>query len=153
MLYKTHLAFSILLSVILSHFYNLNFLSIVLILLSTFIPDIDIPTSKIGKKFKISSFLANKIFHHRGFFHSLIFITLVYIVLKLIIETSYTLPILIGLSSHIFLDIFTKEGIALFTPFYNKRISGFITTGSLSEKAIFFFLIFLILIFSYNSFF
>lgn len=152
-MYKTHLAFSILILVILSYFFKISDLAVLIILLSTFIPDIDIPTSKIGRKFKTISFLANKIFNHRGFFHSIIFISLTYFILVNIFETNYGFPVLIGISSHIFLDIFTKDGIALFAPFYNKRITGFVTTGGFLEKVIFFLIFFLILAFSYNSFF
>ena len=140
MLYKTHFVFAVLISLLL----NLDLISSFILVLCSFIPDIDIQTSKIGKKFKILSFLANKLFSHRGFFHSLLFVLIIYFILKFIF-TLQDLPYLIslGILSHLVLDSLTKEGISLFSPFLNFRIKGFITTGSFIEKLFFIFLVIL----------
>ena len=138
MLFKTHFLFSLLISMILVYFFKIPSYYIPIILFSSFIPDIDIPTSKIGRKFKIFSFLANKIFEHRGFFHSIIFILIIYSTLFFLFDLkNLAVFVSIGIFSHLFLDSFTKEGVAFLSPFYNKRISGFITVGSLLEKMFF----------------
>ena len=145
MLYKTHLVFPILISLFLFNKFNI-FLLIILIL-SSFIPDIDIQTSKIGKKFKILSFLTNKLFSHRGFFHSIILPLIFYFIFTYIFNLQEIgLVVFIGISSHLFLDMLTKEGIAFFSPFIQKRINGFITTGGFVEKILFFIFLSLIIL-------
>ena len=155
MLYKTHLIFAFLISLIILKLFpeSFNILFIPLVLLSSFLPDIDIHTSKIGQKFKVSSFIINKIFHHRGFFHSIFFPLLLYIIFNYIFELKkIALILFIGTLSHIILDLFTVEGIAFFTPFFHKRINGFIKTGGISEKIFFILILFISLFLSYKIF-
>ena len=141
MLYKTHLVFAILIALLLFNKFNI-FLLIILIL-SSFIPDIDIQTSKIGKKFKILSFLTNKLFSHRGFFHSIILPLIFYFIFTYIFNLQEIgLVVFIGISSHLFLDMLTKEGIAFFSPFIQKKINGFITTGGILELILFLVILF-----------
>ena len=47
-----------------------------------------------------------------------------------------SLAFFLGYGLHLFMDSFTKEGIVPFWP-YNKRSSGFLRTGSLSETSFF----------------
>ena len=72
MLYKTHLLFSFLISLFLIDYLNIQqkYLFIFIVLIGSLIPDIDIPSSKIGQKVKLFSFLANKIFSHRSLYQS-----------------------------------------------------------------------------------
>ena len=145
MLYKTHLIFAILMALLL--FNKFNIFLLVILILSSFIPDIDLQTSKIGKKFKILSFLTNKLFSHRGFFHSIILPSLIYFIFTYIFNLQEIgLVIFIGISSHLFLDMLTKEGITFFSPFIQKRINGFITTGGFVEKILFFLFLFVIVL-------
>src|SRR3989344_6529302 len=153
MLYKTHLLFSILISIFITSFIYIKskYLFILILLLSTFIPDIDHPDSKIGKKFRFSSYVLNKLFSHRGFFHSLIFPILIYFIFSYIFELKeIALAVSLGISSHLFLDLLTKEGLSLFAPFSNKRIHGFIKTGSILEKILFIILLFSFFILTYK---
>ncbi len=75
---------------------------------------------------------------HRGFTHSILGIGVIYYLLKdieKIIGFHYSaLYGCIGYSSHLFLgDLFTKMGIPLFYPIWDKKISlGFIKVGSIS---------------------
>ena len=150
MLYKTHLLFAVTVYFIALKFVNLQskYIFFILLILSSFIPDIDIQTSKISQKFKISSFIISNIFSHRNFFHSIIFSLLIYFIFANIIGLKeVALSLFLGISSHIFLDSFTIEGIALFSPFYNKKISGFIKTGGFIEQILFFSLILLCIYF------
>ena len=144
MLYKTHLVFSFLVYLIVIYFIDLEskYIFFFILVLSSFIPDIDIQTSKIGRKFKKISFLSNKIFSHRGFFHSIFFPSLFYFIFTFILNLKeISLAIFLGISSHLFLDLWTKEGISLLSPFSQKRINGFIKTGGISEKILFFILL------------
>jgi len=69
----THLFFSLLIGLLTYHFFNLNPVAFILIvLISGIFPDIDHPKSKIGRKLKILSYPINFIFGHRGLFHSLL---------------------------------------------------------------------------------
>ncbi len=150
MMYKTHLAFALLVSLLLVYSMNLEskLFFVILVLISSFIPDIDNTNSKIGRKFKTSSFILNKIFSHRGFFHSLLFPLIIYFTLAFIIELKeMALAIFLGISSHLLLDMLTIDGISLFSPFSTKRIKGFIRTNSLTEKIFFVILLLLITLF------
>lgn len=146
MLFYTHLAFSVLIGT-----FAIDYLSIsnkllffsLLILFST-LPDIDEAKSRIGRKFGFFSKIINFIFGHRNFFHSLLFIVLIYIIFSFFSDL-VAISFLIATSSHLILDALTPEGI---TPFYplKYRIRGFIRTGKLSEKLLFFLFIGLIII-------
>lgn len=155
MMYKTHFIFAFLISLLLISYFPIKekLFFITLILVSSFIPDIDNTNSKISKEFKISSFILNKLFSHRGFFHSLLFPLILYFILNLIIGfREIALAIFSGISSHLFLDMLTKDGISLFAPFSNKRIRGFIKTNGLIEK-IFFIVLFALVLLSLQFFF
>lgn len=141
MLYRTHIAFAFFLSMlfisILSPKNQILFLVIVLI--TSLLPDIDHPKSKLGKHLKVIGFL----FEHRGFFHSLLFLGIVYIVLFYYFPGNiYFIPFVIGYTSHLFLDGLTRKGIMPFHPFSRMRFHGFVHTGSFLEKI---FLILLVL--------
>ena len=148
MMYKTHLSFALLVSLVMYQLLNLSPFLIVFVLASSFIPDLDHTNSKIGRKFSTSSFIINKIFSHRGFFHSILLPLIMYFIFAFILDRKdLALAIFLGISSHLFLDLLTKEGISLFAPFSDKRIKGFIKTNSFSEK-VFFIIILLIVLLS-----
>lgn len=109
-------------------------------------PDIDHKGSYIGRRARIMSTIMSKLFKHRGFTHSPIPMTIFTFILFLI-SRLFTISIFvklwfigfyIGVLSHIFLDMITKEGIPLFYPFANKKISlTNIKNGSMGETIIF----------------
>jgi len=140
MLYRTHLAFGFFLALVflpvLSPRNQILFLAIVLI--SSLLPDIDHPKSKLGKHIKIIGFL----FEHRGFFHSLLFLGIVYAVLFYFFQKNiYFIPFVIGYTSHLFLDGLTRQGIMPFHPLSKMRFHGFVQTGAFLEKIFFIFLV------------
>lgn len=110
----------------------------VLIIASLF-PDVDSPTSKIGRNGFSKTFSA--FFKHRGVVHSIFFMALIYFFLLGIWRIA-ALPFLIGYSTHLFLDLLTPRGLRLFWPF-KFRIKGFVKSGGLFE--IFIFVILLVL--------
>src|SRR3989338_6489077 len=140
MLFKMHLAFGFLIGLAaIKAFSPQNTLIFTLIVLAgSVLPNIDHPKSRIGKKIKIIGFL----FEHSGFFHSLLFLALISLVLTMFFrDNHFVLPLIIGYSSHLFLDCFNHKGIMPFYPFSRIRARGFIKTGSLTETILFVFLI------------
>ena len=96
--------------------------------ISSLLPDIDEPTSKVGRRAKILSVPINKMFKHRGLFHTPIFALGLFIIMSCVmfsisktINFVYPLCFLIGYLSHLFLDTFTPSGIMWLYPFYKKR--------------------------------
>ena len=112
---------------------TINFISSLLIIsgasIGSVMPDIDKPTSKIGRKFfikPISTYIHKK-YGHRTITHSAI-LSLVF--LSLLVCSSYmfkdipfyfysnfTIGFSVGYISHLVLDSLTVEGIPLFYPF------------------------------------
>ena len=96
-------------------------------------PDIDHPSSKLGKKFflKPISISLNKLFGHRTITHSVITALLMTIVL--LVFANMTTAVLnyicinsvigfsVGYFSHLLLDAFTIEGIPIFYPLIKRK--------------------------------
>ncbi|HLD55893.1 MAG TPA: metal-dependent hydrolase [Candidatus Nanoarchaeia archaeon] len=130
MLIRTHLAISL--------FFILLFLSnvvdklifFIVVLIATFIPDIDSRFSTVGRK-KIARIL-QFFTQHRGVTHSFLFLFSVTLLLTLFFPT-IALGFFLGYSLHLFADSFTVDGIIPFYPFYKKKINGYIRTGGKSE--------------------
>ena len=73
MMYYTHLAFGLLVSLLSLELFNIQnkLIFILVVILFSIFPDIDERKSKIGRKNKTISAIINFIFGHRGFFHSI----------------------------------------------------------------------------------
>ena len=95
-------------------------------------PDIDKPSSKLGRKVKPISYVINFLFGHRGFTHSLPFLVLFTAVAWFYLSKNVDADLFfylkyaivgfdIGFISHLILDIMTKEKIPLFYPFQSKK--------------------------------
>lgn len=138
MLIKTHLIITGFFVLLIFPFVSHQVVFIILAMLATYIPDIDLENSKLGKK-KI--FRPLQIFvKHRGVFHSftlLFVITFLFVIFLPLISLGF----FVGYASHLLADSFTLSGISPFWPFY-KRVQGKVKTGSLMESSIF--LIFLL---------
>ena len=94
-------------------------------------PDIDIKTSYMSRKTRLVSFFTSKVFKHRGFTHSIVGTLsmgiLLYFLMSALSFSQATIKLsyvtfIIGVASHIILDIMTHSGVELLYP-YNKRIS------------------------------
>lgn len=145
MMFKTHLAFSLFIALLLIKFLNIKnqILFLIILLFFAIFPDIDEKTSKISKKIKFLSYPINFIFRHRGFFHSIYFPVILFLLFYLINEKILGIAILTGYLSHLFLDSLTKSGIKAFKPFLKLRFYGFFKVGKFFDY--FLFLVFLIL--------
>tara|TARA_Y100000310_G_scaffold264291_1_gene274917 strand:- start:2270 stop:2725 length:456 start_codon:yes stop_codon:yes gene_type:complete len=134
MLFKTHILFGFLIWLITQQYFGINiYLSLVIILLTSILPDIDKSNSKIGSKIKPISFIIEKLFGHRKLFHSLLFWTAISALIWHYAGKPYAIITLIGISSHLIADALTKQGINFLYPLSQFRIAGFIETGSLLE--------------------
>ena len=106
------------------------------------LPDIDLKNSQIGSLFPFTSTFISTHFKHRTLTHSLISIAFFLLLLSYapclnIGQEFYPLLItglLIGHSSHIFLDLFTIQGVCLFYPWKKKIKLANFKTGAKGEK-------------------
>lgn len=90
--------------------------------ISALLPDVDLPTTKVGRKLWIVSNIINKLFGHRGFIHSPFFCIAIAFILKQKCIIPYVwLAFAVGYGSHIFLDLFNGPGIPLLYPLSKKR--------------------------------
>lgn len=137
MLARTHIAFALFLVLIFFHSVENFYLFAFVFLLSSLLPDIDTPFSKIGKIkiFRLLNFFTK----HRGIFHSFIFVISISILL-IFFENSIWLAFLLGYSSHLILDSLTIQGVRLFYPFKIK-IKGLVKTNGFFENFLFVFLV------------
>ena len=108
-------------------------------LFSSMVPDIDVSTSKLGKRriFRPLQFFIK----HRGFFHSLLFMVLI-LSFFLVFYPAGAFAFFVGYSSHLIADSFTPEGVRFFYP-SKKAISGNIKSGGKLEKLVFILFVFL----------
>ena len=118
---KTHASCGLLVGALtLEYFHTDLFTSVTVITLaviSSLVPDICHAQSKIGRRFKLISYLIRMVFGHRTFTHSLLFIGIIIFLLYLIQTPNYYLSsIVLGLLSHVILDMLTPRGVKLFYP-------------------------------------
>lgn len=147
MMFRTHRAFIILLCLIVffnpyglfnglgmfSSIFSNGFLWFLIVaMLASMVPDIDNPSSKLGKNVKIFGY----VFLHRGFFHSLPALVLfTFIVWKLVPICAFAF--FLGYISHLMLDNMNYQGIYWLYPL-KYRIKGFTRSNGLFEKFLFY---------------
>lgn len=120
MLFLTHISAGLALSMLVfPHLY-------VAVLIGSILPDIDLATSTIGRRFKIIGW----VFAHRGFFHTM-WAGIILSAMIGIISYSYALAFLAGYILHLILDGLTPKGVVLFNPFL--RLKGPFKTGSIMD--------------------
>jgi len=135
MLFRTHLAFSVAVYFLLIHFFEVpnKFLFLFFMLLATIFVDVDAWNSRVGNHWYLRPF--QLLMTHRGFLHSIFFATLFSLGISSF-NRWLGFGFLIGYSSHLFLDCWTKSGVQLFWPF-RFRILGFVKSGGIFEEIIF----------------
>ncbi|MEG1002581.1 MAG: metal-dependent hydrolase [Clostridium sp.] len=125
---------------IIIYFYSAN--------LGSLFPDIDMKSSFISKRHPFIAKHFGKRLRHRGITHSLIFLFTLFLLFKVLISiSSFNIVVitisygfLFGYTSHLLLDLLTKEGIELFFPLKTNIKIFFIKTGSKGEKIFYNFL-------------
>jgi len=134
MLLKTHLAFALLIILlILSHIQD-KILFVVLFLIATIIPDLETLPSYFSKvQHHVHEAIIAK---HHSPFHSLTFGLLISIPF-LFIYPAVAFPVFLGFGLHLILDMFTSQGARIWWP-SDKITNGPIITGGLIEQIIFY---------------
>jgi len=133
MMFKTHLVVSLVVALlVLPHFGLDSSLYLAVFLFASVLPDIDTPTSKIGRKLK----LVGWIFAHRGIFHSFLMLFALSIVAWMIAPL-IGLAFFLGYATHLLTDMLNHQGIMPLFPMTKPRIRGFIKTNSITENIIF----------------
>ncbi|TWT16083.1 metal-dependent hydrolase [Planomicrobium sp. CPCC 101079] len=103
------------------------------------LPDICHGGSKIGRTLPLLSKVINTLFGHRTFTHSLLFLVLMAVLMnKSIPNEAFTAGVLVGMASHLLLDMATKNGIKLLFPIkVTVRFPITAKTGGAAENAVF----------------
>ncbi len=133
MLIRTHLAISIFFVLLLFPFFENKIVFCVVMIGSTFLPDIDSSRSKIGKNILLRPL--QFFFGHRGILHSFTF-ALMMSVLIFFFSQEASIAFFLGYGLHLLADSLTFMGIAPFYPI-SKKWRGIIKTGGWSEAIIF----------------
>lgn len=90
--------------------------------LFSIVPDICHAGSKLGKKIWPISTLISLIFGHRTLTHSVFFVLFASILLIMLnVNALYVISAVLGIISHLILDMLTPRGVTLFFP-WNKKI-------------------------------
>lgn len=134
-MFRTHFAVAVFLILLFFPAVTFNkLIFIAVVLLCTFLPDIDMSQSYLGK-YKILRPL-QWIVKHRGIFHSFT-LTLVITLLFMFYVPILALPFFLGYAGHLISDSLTPEGIRPWWPFKNE-IKWKIKTGGKTEKIVFY---------------
>ena len=129
MMFKTHIAVSLVMALLVLPVLGLAKGSFVLVFLAgSVIPDID-------SRGRLGSRPANWALGHRGFLHSLTAAALFSLPL-FAFRPGYGLAFLLGFLSHLLADSMTVEGVRLFYPL-KSRIRGPVRTNSAAERILF----------------
>src|SRR3989338_9240497 len=138
MMYYTHLAFGLLVSIIYISFFNIGhpLIFIFISLLFSLFPDIDEYRSKIGRKNKIISMPLKLLVSHRGIFHT-IYLPIILFAIISNFSKNISIAMIIGYSSHLLMDALTRHGIRPLSPLIKTRFYGFVKTNSMVEKLFF----------------
>ena len=118
---KTHTSCGSLVGALTIEYYQTDLFTSITIMtlavISSLLPDICHTQSRIGRRFKVLSFFVRILFGHRTFTHSLLFISIIGILLYIIQTPEYYLvSIILGLLSHVILDMLTPRGVKLLYP-------------------------------------
>lgn len=167
MKYRTHIAGGLALGYVVYNNMNFSFANIdnkssffiatAGLLVGSLISDIDTKKSYASNKAKPISFITSKLLKHRGYTHSIVgtlsmtlivYFLLEYFGLKSNAINLFSISFMLGMISHILLDMFNPTGVELFYPFTDKRQmflkKGIATTYNFSFKE---FLVFASLLF------
>ena len=146
MMFKTHLAFGVLVGLLVMPFvYTPNkYIYFAVVLFGSLFVDIDHPNSKVGNKIQSVSKSFSAFFGHRGFIHSIWFALIASGLIWYFISKPYGVALFIGMFSHLLIDGLTKEGVNLLNPISRLHISGFVETGKSLETITFAIIIVLI---------
>ncbi len=135
MLFRTHLAFGILVFFLLNLILEIpnKIIVFIFVIIGAIIVDIDVKNSKVGKRWFLRPF--QFFIKHRGMVHSLIFGLLISVLIASVSQWA-GFGFFSGYLSHLFLDFLTPSGIEFFWP-WKKKFGLFIQTGGIVEEIFF----------------
>lgn len=100
-------------------------------------PDIDLPSSTIGKSVKPLSLIINRLFGHRGLFHAPLLYLLAASALISGIKGSIWFALVLGffygITLHLLQDMMTRDGIPFFYPVTKKISLSRMKTGDFAN--------------------
>lgn len=101
-------------------------------------PDIDLHASKAGHAAGAMSWVIQLLFGHRTLFHSPLLVLILYVALNQLFPAyhTYIIYFLVGMISHLVLDMCNKKGIPLLYPFPKRFHIASIKTGSAGESVV-----------------
>ncbi len=136
MLFRTHLAFGVLVFFLLNLILEIpnRTLFFVFVLFGALIVDIDMKKSRAGNHWYLRPF--QFFTKHRGVIHSIFFGLMVSLLISWINYWA-GFGFFVGYLSHLFLDILTKSGVAVFWPLSKKKFNLGIKSGGIIEEVIF----------------
>jgi len=136
MLTRTHFIFSIFIFLIIFPYLEFNkIIFLIFLLIGTLLPDVDTSRSRIGRKFYFRPL--QWFVKHRGIFHSLVFGLIIFGIIYSF-NVSAGFGFFTGWILHLFLDCFTKAGVQVFWPIYNKKVGlRILKSGGLFEEILF----------------
>ncbi|MCU7557745.1 metal-dependent hydrolase [Macrococcus capreoli] len=139
---KTHIALGVLIgtSYGMSHAYDISSFAGILgtTALFSIVPDICHAGSKLGKKIWPISTLIALIFGHRTLTHSIFFMAITSIILIILdVNPIYITCAILGILSHLLLDMLTPRGVTLFFPIDKKVVFPFtFKTGGVIDMSL-----------------
>ena len=133
MLFRAHVVFGVFVYFMLSYFVEMPLFVLGVVLLGAVFVDIDIRSSSVGGWWIFRPL--QWVVKHRGIFHSLFFGILLSLILCSV-SLWGGFGFFVGYVSHLFLDCWTKSGVALFWPF-RYSVKGFVRSGSWVEDVLF----------------
>ncbi len=146
MLSRTHLAFGVLVGILLHPFIGGNtVIFFVVLAFAALLPDLDHPDASLNQTLVFTRIIP-KVFKHRGLLHTIWCPVLLSLAVTILSNPFYGVAVFLGYTSHLFSDSITKRGINFFYPFSQFKIAGFIETGTWMETVTFVVLISLIVI-------
>ena len=149
---KTHITTTLALGLPLMSLTNeLTFVNVGVLAVGSLLPDIDHPSSYLGKRHKMVSGVTNKAFGHRGITHSLLGFILIGIIVNLTDRIEdIVFWLMLGYLLHLLEDSFSQRGVKWLYPFTKSGSSfggkfAFYKTGQLSEYLVMGFMLCLLL--------
>ncbi|MBS3106310.1 metal-dependent hydrolase [Candidatus Woesearchaeota archaeon] len=133
MRFYTHLLFGLLVGKWIASFLNFHWIFFIWVSIFSLLPDIDEPSSFLGRRLPFLSKPFRFFFGHRQLFHSLLLLFPVFLFLA--IFPMAAIAFLCGALSHLFLDALTKEGIQPLYPL-KWKLNGMFKTGGIAEHVI-----------------
>ncbi len=148
---NTHTLLGILAGSVYFHYYPnhnlvLQILFSLALIFGVLLPDIDEAHSTIGQRAGFVSKLIQKLFKHRGLFHSVWMILILYALFQFVVSKYFLvnnfvlMGFLVGYAAHLLGDAITVNGIKPFYPL-GLTVRGPVRTGKLSEVFVAFLII------------